>query len=130
MTSDLLWNSYFHNLYLNRAVTIFCNLNPDSYLKNTTLLHRLISGELTEFALASADPQQLNPERWKEIVDEYGEDINKDIFKIDTNIEGMFKCGKCKTNKTTYYQLQTRSADEPLTTFVSCVNCGNKWKFN
>lgn len=41
----------------------------------------------------------------------------------------MFKCGKCKQNKTTYYQLQTRSADEPMTTFVQCVNCGNRWKF-
>ena len=34
-------------------------------------------------------------------------------------------CGK---NKCTYYELQTRSADEPMTTFVSCLNCGNHWK--
>ncbi|CDF35808.1 unnamed protein product [Chondrus crispus] len=41
----------------------------------------------------------------------------------------MFKCGKCKQRKCTYYQMQTRSADEPLTTFVSCVHCGNHWRF-
>jgi len=41
----------------------------------------------------------------------------------------QFQCGKCKQRKTTYYQMQTRSADEPMTTFVSCVNCGNRWKF-
>jgi len=41
----------------------------------------------------------------------------------------MFTCSKCKENKTTYFQLQTRSADEPMTTFVTCVNCGNRWKF-
>lgn len=41
----------------------------------------------------------------------------------------MFKCGKCKQRKCTYYQMQTRSADEPLTTFVSCVHCGNRWRF-
>lgn len=40
-----------------------------------------------------------------------------------------FKCGKCKQRKCTYYQMQTRSADEPLTTFVSCVNCHNRWRF-
>ena len=40
-----------------------------------------------------------------------------------------FKCGKCKQRKCTYYQLQTRSADEPMTTFVTCVNCDNRWKF-
>ena len=40
-----------------------------------------------------------------------------------------FTCGRCKRNKTTYYQLQTRSADEPMTTFVTCLHCNNKWKF-
>ena len=42
---------------------------------------------------------------------------------------GMFQCGKCKGNKTTYFQMQTRSADEPMTTFVTCLVCKNKWKF-
>lgn len=42
----------------------------------------------------------------------------------------MFKCGKCKGRKTRYYQMQTRSADEPMTTFVTCINCGNRWKFS
>ena len=42
---------------------------------------------------------------------------------------GMFQCGKCKGSKTTYFQMQTRSADEPMTTFVTCLTCKNKWKF-
>ena len=42
---------------------------------------------------------------------------------------GMFKCGKCKERNCTYFQLQTRSADEPMTTFVTCLNCNNRWKF-
>ncbi|GAB2288063.1 hypothetical protein Dimus_022407 [Dionaea muscipula] len=41
----------------------------------------------------------------------------------------QFRCGRCGQRKTTYYQLQTRSADEPMTTFVTCVNCNNHWKF-
>lgn len=41
----------------------------------------------------------------------------------------QFKCGRCGQRKCTYYQLQTRSADEPMTTFVTCVNCNNHWKF-
>lgn len=40
-----------------------------------------------------------------------------------------FKCGRCGKRKCTYYQLQTRSADEPMTTFVTCVNCNKRWKF-
>ncbi|KAF9090377.1 RNA polymerase II elongation factor [Mortierella sp. GBA35] len=42
----------------------------------------------------------------------------------------MFKCGKCKGRKCRYYQMQTRSADEPMTTFVTCINCDNRWKFS
>lgn len=41
----------------------------------------------------------------------------------------MFRCGKCGERKCKYYQKQTRSADEPMTTFVTCVNCNNHWKF-
>ena len=43
---------------------------------------------------------------------------------------GVFKCSKCKSMKTTYYQMQTRSADEPMTTYVECADCGNRWKFS
>lgn len=46
-----------------------------------------------------------------------------------TRICGMFTCGKCKGMKTTYFQMQTRSSDEPMTTFVTCLQCNNRWKF-
>ncbi|EFA81501.1 hypothetical protein PPL_05490 [Heterostelium album PN500] len=45
----------------------------------------------------------------------------------DAATTDQFQCGKCKQRKCTYFQLQTRSADEPLTTFVTCVNCNNRW---
>ncbi|EOB12593.1 Transcription elongation factor S-II [Nosema bombycis CQ1] len=46
-------------------------------------------------------------------------------LKAETEI---FKCAICGQRKASYRQLQTRSADEPMTTFVTCV-CGHKWKF-
>ncbi len=42
----------------------------------------------------------------------------------------MFRCNKCQQRKCTYYQMQTRSADEPMTSFITCLNCGNRWKIN
>jgi DNA-directed RNA polymerase subunit M/transcription elongation factor TFIIS len=56
-------------------------------------------------------------------------DLERESHKRDADdYEGMFKCGKCKSKKTDYYQLQTRSADEPMTTYVTCKSCGNRWK--
>ncbi|ETM99813.1 transcription elongation factor S-II [Phytophthora nicotianae INRA-310] len=42
--------------------------------------------------------------------------------------KGLFTCGRCKSSKTSNTQKQTRSADEPMTVFVMCHNCGNRWK--
>jgi DNA-directed RNA polymerase subunit M/transcription elongation factor TFIIS len=42
--------------------------------------------------------------------------------------DGIFKCAKCNQRKTTYYSRQLRSADEPMTNFITCLNCGNRWK--
>lgn len=52
---------------------------------------------------------------------------------------GIHRCNKCFYNKdkkdddtrgqrTWYYELQTRSADEPMTCFITCLDCGFKWK--
>jgi len=41
-----------------------------------------------------------------------------------------FQCGRCKQRKCRYRQAQTRSADEPMTTFVTCTNCNYRWKFS
>jgi transcription elongation factor S-II len=123
------WNDTFRHLYMNRAVTIMTNLNPDSYLKNINLIQRFMKGDVNEFDLCSYGPDKLFPERYNEIMSTYKSDISKEVVKQDENVEGLFKCGRCKTYKTTYYQMQTRSADEPMSTFVTCLNCGNKWKF-
>lgn len=46
----------------------------------------------------------------------------------NTFISGIYRCGRCRGNKTTYYQAQIRRADEPMTTFVSCLDCNHSWK--
>ena len=40
----------------------------------------------------------------------------------------QFLCKRCFKRECTYYEMQTRSADEPMTTFVTCITCGNRWK--
>lgn len=38
------------------------------------------------------------------------------------------RCGRCSSTTVTYYQLQVRSADEPMTSFCTCVSCGHRWR--
>lgn len=45
-------------------------------------------------------------------------------------ISTTMQCGRCKVFKVAYTQAQTRAADEPMTTFCECMNCGNRWKFS
>lgn len=47
---------------------------------------------------------------------------------LDAVADGIFKCPKCHKRKVTYYQMQTRSADEPMTNFITCLYCDNRWK--
>ena len=54
-------------------------------------------------------------------------EYNSNVLK-DPNYKGIFRCRRCKSYKTTYYEMQTRSADEPMTVFITCHNCGSRWK--
>ena len=78
--------------------------------------------------VASMTHQELCPDKWEQLINEK---IQRDKYKYETTIEAAtdtFTCRKCKSKKCTYYQMQTRSADEPMTTFVTCIDCGNRWK--
>ena len=69
-------------------------------------------------------------EQLKKKIEEYKEvNINNAQMAIGGGTKtDLFKCGKCKSNDCSYFQLQTRSADEPMTTYVWCGSCGNRWK--
>ena len=72
--------------------------------------------------------QELFPEHWKKFLDEKHK---KETCMYEDIIEAMtdeFKCGRCKNRQCSYYELQTRSADEGMTTFITCLKCGNRWK--
>lgn len=122
------WNSLFECKYKGLATMIYLNLKPDSYLENHNYMRRLLRKEFNEFEMVRLEPDERFPEKWCELVGRYANESKK-VYKEEEPSDGMFKCGKCKTYKTTYYQMQTRSADEPMTTFVSCFNCKNRWRF-
>jgi DNA-directed RNA polymerase subunit M/transcription elongation factor TFIIS len=119
------WNALFKMSYIGKAVSIYNNLDPDSYVKNPNLLKRLESGEFLPQEMCFFTPEQLFPEFYKEYTVDFSKDMAPRMIFDD---EGTHKCGRCKKYTTAYYTQMTRSADEPETTFVSCM-CGHKWRY-
>lgn len=121
------WNSVFQTYYMNRCVSIYSNLNYESCVKNVNLIKRLFNREFNEYELTFFTTKELFPEKYDTLSKLYNlEKINQEDEK--EMHDGIFQCKKCKSHKTSYYEMQTRSADEPMTCFVTCHNCGKKWK--
>jgi transcription elongation factor S-II len=97
-------------------------------LENPRLLERIRSGEIDPEHLAGMMPMDLFPEKWMEIENER---IKKQIAGFEITAEGstdIFECPRCHQRKCKYHEVQTRSADEPMTAFILCLNCGKRWR--
>ena len=115
-------NESFVILYIQKLRSLILNL------KNKEVLDRLLSKSIKAHEFIYMSHQELRPDLWDVLLEEKKiKDENKYTPKIEASTDN-FVCGKCKSKKCTYYQLQTRSADEPMTTFVTCLDCGNRFK--
>jgi DNA-directed RNA polymerase subunit M/transcription elongation factor TFIIS len=115
-------NPYFVQLYVDRLRSIYVNL------KNTELLIQVKKKEIPVQTLAFMTHQEMNPQQWKKLIEQkMVRDANKFTTKIQASTD-MFTCRKCKSKRSSFYELQTRSADEPSTIFITCLDCGGKSK--
>jgi transcription elongation factor S-II len=94
--------------------SLFQNLKNKS---NPALRRNVLSGKIAPktFVTMTHDEENMNQAM---------------VAQVEKSISTEFQCGKCKQRKVAYSQAQTRSADEPMTTFCECMNCGNRWKFS
>jgi len=114
-------NKLFVQIYLNHLRSIMNNLNED-------VITCINDGTMKPHVIAFMTHQEFNPTKWAPLIKIKSiRDKNKFETKIAASTD-MFTCRKCKQNECTYYQMQTRSADEPMTTFIFCIPCGNRWK--
>lgn len=115
-------NPFFVTLYIDHLRSVYINL------KKPDVSAAVLSGNIKSHEIAFMTHQEICPEKWKQLIEDKKV---RDKQKYEPNIEAStdnFTCNKCKSKKCTYYQLQTRSADEPMTTFVTCLECGKRWK--
>lgn len=99
--------------------------------KNPLLKVKVLSGQITPEKFATMPTEEMASDEMKQLRQEIAKEGIREaqVAKHQGTETNLFKCGKCGKRKTTYTQLQTRSADEPMTTFVLCLDCGNRWKF-
>ena len=115
-------NPQFTSIYIDRLRSIYMNLKNDVFLK------QIRSGEIDSKNVAFMTHQEFNPEKWRVLIEKK---MKRDASKYDDNIQAstdMYTCRKCKSKRCTYYEMQTRSADEPATIFVTCLDCGKHWR--
>jgi transcription elongation factor S-II len=121
------WSSQqFKWLYKKNYMKVYGNIKLN---KNADfVLGKIKYGLWEPDSIVSMKPQELFPDMWEDIIVKSARKM--ELLSRENNVQGtsMFKCGKCKKNNCTYYQMQTRSADEPMTTFVTCLNCSKRWK--
>jgi transcription elongation factor S-II len=124
------WKNFFFTEKYKRK---FLNIHYNLVQPNNEVLTKICSGEIPTSRLVHLTAAELWPMGPIARV-EQSIKIRDDILNGQTERpaeelpDGAFKCGKCKKSKTTYYELQTRSADEPMTAFITCLNCGKRWK--
>lgn len=114
--------------YKNRVRSRVANLKD---VKNPDLRINVMSGMIPPDRIAKMTAEEMASDSMKTLRAKYTKESIDDhqMAKTGGTSTDLFKCGKCGKNNCTYNQVQTRSADEPMTTFVLCNECGNRWKF-
>jgi DNA-directed RNA polymerase subunit M/transcription elongation factor TFIIS len=123
------WKSLiFIEIYREIVRSVFSNIHPDSPVKNRRLLTRVIDGEFPLYTIPSMTSYEMFPEKWFELRDKQLQREQKILEGNKSRATDQFKCRRCLKRECTYYELQTRSADEPMTIFITCLNCGKEWR--
>ncbi|XP_072572444.1 transcription elongation factor A protein 3 isoform X5 [Paramormyrops kingsleyae] len=114
--------------YKNRVRSRISNLKDP---KNPDLRKNVLAGAIELSRIASMTAEEMASDELKQLRNTLTQEAIREhqMAKTGGTTTDLLQCGKCKKKNCTYNQVQTRSADEPMTTFVLCNECGNRWKF-
>ncbi|RDA89058.1 hypothetical protein CP532_2269 [Ophiocordyceps camponoti-leonardi (nom. inval.)] len=115
--------------YKKKVRSLFANLKNKS---NKELGRRVMTGDITpdRFASMTDDDLKSEDQRKKDLELEKENMKKAQVPMAEKSISDSLECGRCKKKRVSYTQAQTRAADEPMTTFCECMNCGHRWKFS
>lgn len=115
---------YIYATYRDKFYDIVKNIT-DEKVKNVLLKEKIKNGELNLREISFLTPAQMHPDGWRCFIEK-----QKCIKERESNIKysDAYKCYKCGESKSKISLIQTRSADEPMTMFITCLVCGNTKK--
>jgi transcription elongation factor S-II len=116
-------------IYRDKIRSLYQNLKNKS---NPQLRTRVLSGEISPSRFVRMTHEEMKSKQQREVEEAiHKENMNNAmVAQEEYSVSKTIQCGKCKQFNVKYTQAQTRSADEPMTTFCECMNCGTRWKFS
>jgi transcription elongation factor S-II len=113
--------------YKKKIRSLFSNLKGKT---NKALGVRVMANDITpaQFVRMTDDDLRSDHQRKLDLEMEKENMKKAQVPMAEKSISDSLECGRCKQKKVSYTQAQTRSADEPMTTFCECLHCGNRWK--
>lgn len=111
-------------IYLDKRDNLIDELTPNN-IGNNDLISRIKEIDFDLSNLAYMKPEELFPKNWEKELKRKSLTEEKKNKRETTN---LYKCYQCGARECSVYSQQTRSADEPMTHFINCFNCGNVWK--
>ncbi len=113
-------NTILPAIYNDKVNDLLRNLDPDNSVGNHTLKDAINVGDIDPQKVAFMSPQELHPERWQVLIkkNKLREEKKKNIATTD-----IYQCYKCKGRRCSMMELQLRSADEPMTKIITCLDC-------
>jgi len=120
--------------YKSRFRSLMFNLKDK---KNPEFIRMVMTGQLHVNDLATMEVREMASDEMKSVRDKAKENAKMALMDEKTykqyagkeTQDGILKCPRCKSMKTEYIEVQTRSADEPTTKKCTCNNCDYRWKF-
>jgi transcription elongation factor S-II len=114
-------------VYKKKIRSLFSNLKNKS---NKELGVNVLGGKITpdKFVVMTDDELKSEDRRREEKEFEKENMRMAQVPMATKSVSDSLECGRCKKKMVSYTQAQTRSADEPMTTFCECMNCGKRWK--
>lgn len=114
--------------YKDKIRSLYQNLKAKS---NPTLRQKVLNGRITPVQFVTMSHEEMKSRAQREADEKLKKENmnNAMVAQEEKSVSSSLECGKCHQKRVSFTQAQTRSADEPMTTFCECLNCGNRWKF-